>query len=81
VMHLAIGLVGSAMVTTPARARRFTLALTPLLVAWALIGLLADGALGAWSTGDTETVVMHLAFGIAGGVAAAWPMLARVVST
>ena len=70
-IHLIIGLVGTAMLTTSARARRFAMFIGPLLVAWGLLGLLTDGSPGDWATGDTQTVGMHLILGIA-GVAAAW---------
>lgn len=75
-IHLAIGLVGTAMLTSEGRTRRFVIVVAPLLVVWALLGIFSNGSLGDWATGDTQTVVMHLSFGI-GGIAAVWAPLQR----
>ena len=77
-IHLALGLVGVAMGTTPARARRFTMVIGPALVAWALLAVVTDGSLGDWATGDTQVVAMHLLIGLA-GIAVVWsPRLAGI---
>ncbi|MDH3227556.1 MAG: DUF4383 domain-containing protein [Thermoleophilia bacterium] len=77
-LHLAIGLVGVAMSTTPARARRFTIVIGPALVIWALLALVTDGSLGEWASGDTQVVAMHLLIGLA-GIAVIWvPPVTRI---
>ena len=77
-IHLAIGLVGTAMLTNDASTRRFVAVVGPLFVAWALLGMFGDGALGDWMTADLQTTGMHLLLGIA-GIASTWkpPMKAR----
>jgi hypothetical protein len=72
-LHLAIGLVGVGMSTTPTRARAFAMVVSPLLIIWGLVGLATDGSLGDWASGDTQVAGMHLVIGLVGVAAASVP--------
>ena len=71
VIHLAIGLVGTAMVVSPDRARRATALLAVGLIIWATVAALSGGSLGSWATDDIQVVLMHALLGVAAVVSLA----------
>jgi hypothetical protein len=77
-LHLAIGLVGVAMSTTPRRARWFTIVLGPALIIWGVLALATDGSLGTWASADPQVVGMHLLIGVAAIVVTWAPSLGRI---
>ena len=77
VAWLALGLVGAGMVTNPRRARIYLAGTAALLVAWALAGLVLDGAGGDMFVRERTLVGLHLIVGLAAAATVLAPLARR----